>query len=65
MSENAQVFPPSEEFAAQANATAELYDEAQRRGDEFWAEQARALLHWDTEFTSPPRPSPSGSRTGA
>ena len=51
MSENAQVFPPSEEFAAQANATAELYDEAQRRGDEFWAEQARTLLHWDTEFT--------------
>lgn len=51
MSENAQVFPPSEEFAAQANATAELYDEAQRRGDEFWAEQAHALLHWDTEFT--------------
>ncbi|MED6046666.1 acetate--CoA ligase [Rothia kristinae] len=51
MSENALVFPPSEEFAAQANATAELYDEAQRRGDEFWAEQARTLLHWDTEFT--------------
>ncbi|SIM75263.1 acetyl-CoA synthetase [Mycobacteroides abscessus subsp. abscessus] len=51
MSENAQVFPPSEEFAAQANATAELYEEAQRRGDEFWAEQARTLLHWDTEFT--------------
>ncbi|OAX52353.1 acetyl-coenzyme A synthetase [Rothia kristinae] len=51
LSENAQVFPPSEEFAAQANATAELYDEAQRRGDEFWAEQARTLLHWDTEFT--------------
>ncbi|QPT54592.1 acetate--CoA ligase [Rothia kristinae] len=51
LSENALVFPPSEEFAAQANATAELYDEAQRRGDEFWAEQARTLLHWDTEFT--------------
>jgi len=51
LSENAQVFPPSEEFAAQANATAELYEEAQRRGDEFWAEQARTLLHWDTEFT--------------
>ncbi|HEU0087467.1 MAG TPA: acetate--CoA ligase [Pseudonocardiaceae bacterium] len=44
-----RVFPPSEEFAAQANATAELYDEADADRAAFWAAQARRL-HWDTDF---------------
>jgi acetyl-CoA synthetase len=44
-----RVFPPSEEFAAQANATAALYDEADADREAFWAQQARRL-HWDTDF---------------
>ncbi|MDN4480218.1 acetate--CoA ligase [Demequina muriae] len=43
-------FPPSDEFAAQANATAELYAQAATDGPEFWAEQARRL-HWEKPFT--------------
>ncbi|GEP49067.1 acetate--CoA ligase [Microbacterium saccharophilum] len=43
-------FSPPEEFAAQANATAELYDQARADREGFWAEQARAL-HWHTPFT--------------
>lgn len=42
-------YPPSEEFAAQANGTAELYDRAEADRLEFWAEQARRL-EWDTDF---------------
>ncbi|GAB04987.1 acetate--CoA ligase [Gordonia amarae] len=42
-------FPPSEEFAAQANAGAELYDRAEADRLEFWAEQARRL-DWATDF---------------
>jgi acetyl-CoA synthetase len=42
-------FAPSEEFAAQANATAALYDEADADREAFWARQARRL-HWDTGF---------------
>ncbi|MCA1696915.1 MAG: AMP-binding protein, partial [Actinobacteria bacterium] len=44
-----RVFPPSEEFAAQANATAALYDQADADRDEFWAQQAHRL-HWNTDF---------------
>ena len=44
-------FPPSPEFAAQANATAEMYDEAAADRLEFWATQARELLTWSTPFT--------------
>lgn len=51
MSENQQTFAPSQDFAAQANATEALYQEAEQKGDEFWAEQARNLLSWDREFT--------------
>jgi len=36
-------FPPSPSFAAQANATAALYDAGARDREAFWAEQARAL----------------------
>lgn len=42
-------FPPSPEFAAQANGTASLYDEAADDRLEFWAEQARYLT-WATDF---------------
>ena len=51
MTEQQQTFAPSQEFAAQANATESLYEEAREKGDEFWAEQARTLLDWDQEFT--------------
>ncbi|GAA4707663.1 acetyl-CoA synthetase [Promicromonospora umidemergens] len=44
-------FPPSEEFAAQANAKAGLYERASAAGEEFWAEQARELVTWQTPFT--------------
>lgn len=51
MTENLQTFPPSKEFAQQANATAELYDVAREQGTEFWAHQARELLTWSKDFT--------------
>jgi len=44
-----RVFPPSPEFAAQANATASLYDDAAGDRLGFWAEQAR-YLSWATDF---------------
>ena len=44
-------FPPPPEFAAQANGTADLYDQAAADHDGFWAEQARTYLHWNTPFT--------------
>jgi acetyl-CoA synthetase len=40
-----RTFPPSEEFAAQANATADWYDRAAEDREGFWAEQAERL-HW-------------------
>ena len=43
-------YPPPHEFAAQANATAELYREAEKDRLAFWAEQANRLS-WDTPFT--------------
>ena len=42
-------YPPSDDFAAQANATAELYKEAEKDRLAFWAEQANRLS-WDTPF---------------
>ncbi|WP_020098193.1 acetate--CoA ligase [Microbacterium sp. 11MF] len=42
-------FAPSADFAAAANAHADLYDAAADR-EAFWAEQARNL-HWHTPFT--------------
>ena len=44
-------FPPSAEFAAQANATAALYDEAKADRLAFWDKQASALA-WDTPWTT-------------
>ncbi|MBY8851423.1 acetyl-coenzyme A synthetase, partial [Saccharothrix sp. MB29] len=43
-------FPPSDEFAAQANATAALYEEADADREAFWAEQAERLS-WDAKWT--------------
>ncbi|HVL83666.1 MAG TPA: acetate--CoA ligase [Pseudonocardia sp.] len=45
LSTESRSFPPSEEFAAQANATAEWYDRAAEDREGFWAEQADRL-HW-------------------
>jgi acetyl-CoA synthetase len=42
-------FPPSEEFAAQANATAEWYDRSAADREAFWAEQADRL-HWHQKW---------------
>ncbi|MFZ4893120.1 acetate--CoA ligase [Plantibacter sp. Mn2098] len=44
-------FPPPEGFAADAVATAELYEQAKADRVGFWADQARDLLHWHTPFT--------------
>jgi acetyl-CoA synthetase len=45
-----EIYAASAEFAAQANATADLYREAQLDRLEFWAEQARRLT-WGTPFS--------------
>ncbi len=45
-----RTFPPSPEFAAQANAKAEMYDEAARDRLDFWAKQA-ARLDWAAPWT--------------
>jgi acetyl-CoA synthetase len=44
-----RTFPPSTEFAAQANATAGLYAEAEADREAFWAAQAEHL-HWNTKW---------------
>ncbi|MBE7702063.1 acetate--CoA ligase [Oerskovia sp. Sa1BUA8] len=44
-------FPPSPEFAAQANAQPALYDEARADRLAFWARQATELVSWRTPFT--------------
>ncbi|MEU6419638.1 acetate--CoA ligase [Streptomyces spiralis] len=44
-------FAPSDQFAANAVATADLYDRAKADRLDFWAEQARRLLTWRTPFT--------------
>jgi acetyl-CoA synthetase len=43
-------FPPAPEFAEHANATADLYQQAEADRLAFWAEQA-GRLSWDTPFT--------------
>ena len=45
-----RTFPPDPEFAAQANATADMYDDAARDRLDFWARQA-ARLDWATPWT--------------
>ena len=46
-----RLFPPSAEFAAQANAQASMYDEAEKDRLAFWEKQARAL-QWDAPWTT-------------
>ncbi len=43
-------FPPDPAFAAQANATAALYEEAERDPVAFWARLARERIDWVTPF---------------
>src|SRR5690348_8446955 len=43
-------FPPPADFTAAANATADLYDEAERDRLAFWDKQAKRLS-WDAPFT--------------
>jgi len=43
-------FPPSPEFAAQANAKPAVYDEAEQDYIAFWERLARERLAWDTPF---------------
>ena len=45
-----ETYAPTAEFAAQANASAELYDRAAADRLAFWDEQARRL-DWDTEWS--------------
>ena len=45
-----RTFPPSPEFAAQANATADMYDDAAKDRLAFWAQQAERL-DWATPWT--------------
>ncbi|MEV6896305.1 acetate--CoA ligase [Amycolatopsis sp. NPDC051372] len=45
-----RTFPPSDEFAAQANAKADSYEKADADRERFWAEQAERLS-WDTKWT--------------
>jgi acetyl-CoA synthetase len=59
LSTESRSFPPSEEFAQQANATAEWYERADADREAFWAEQAErltwaqkwdAVLDWQAPF---------------
>jgi len=45
LSTESRTFPPSDEFVAQAKATADWYDRAAEDREGFWAEQADRL-HW-------------------
>ncbi|WP_431279639.1 acetate--CoA ligase [Leifsonia poae] len=44
-------FPPTDQFAANAVAQADLYERAAEDRLGFWADQARELLHWHKPFT--------------
>ncbi len=44
-------FPPTAEFAAQANVHADVYAQASADRLGFWAEQAQNLVSWSTPFT--------------
>ena len=45
-----RTFPPDPAFAAQANATADLYIEAEADFEAFWARLARERLDWFEPF---------------
>lgn len=44
-------FPPSKDFVDHRVAGPEIYDQAKADRVGFWADQARALVHWHTPFT--------------
>ena len=50
LSHETRTFAPSAEFAAQANAKANLYDEAEADRLGFWEKQAKNLL-WDAPWS--------------
>ena len=50
LSHESRYFPPSAEFAAQANGKTELYAAASADHEGFWAEQARSFLTWSKDF---------------
>ena len=45
-----RTFPPSPDFAAKANATADLYEAAERGFEAFWADIARERVSWVKPF---------------
>jgi acetyl-CoA synthetase len=45
-----RTFPPSAEFAEQANATSAMYDEASADREAFWGKQAE-YLDWETKWS--------------
>jgi acetyl-CoA synthetase len=45
-----RTYPPSPEFVAQANAGADLYEEAERDFEAFWAKLARERISWSKPF---------------
>jgi acetyl-CoA synthetase len=47
-----RTFPPPADFATRANATAALYEEAERDYVAFWERLARERLAWDEPFTT-------------
>jgi acetate--CoA ligase len=47
-----RLFPPPPGFAAAANAGPDLYDEAERDFEAFWAKHAIERLDWTTPFTT-------------
>ncbi|MCE3556054.1 acetate--CoA ligase [Pseudonocardia sp. RS11V-5] len=49
LSTESRTFPPSQEFAAQANATEDWYERADADREGFWAEQAERLS-WGTKW---------------
>ena len=54
-----RTFPPDPAFTAQANATADLYDEAERDFEAFWARLARERIDWVKPFDEDPRVGPA------
>ncbi len=53
LSTESRSFAPSEEFAAQANASEEWYERADADREGFWAEQADRL-HWHQKWDTGP-----------
>nr|MBA2373059.1 AMP-binding protein [Chloroflexota bacterium] len=45
-----RTYPPDPDFTAQANATADLYEEAERDFEAFWAKRARERISWTKPF---------------